>query len=548
MRLRTGKEKMLAGEAYNIRDSELELNGKRRRSCCGAITGARAGRSERRSSRNCGRVRPECAVHCTWPGTPHSFDREARVKTGSGFLLGLLVLVQLMAGLPAEGRPEVNCGDMITEDTTLDQNLACPPGTESAIAIGASNITLDLGGHTLSGHAPGIGVLAIGHEGLVIRNGIIEGFQDGVFVIESHLVTVEKLTVRNLESSDPGQFVRGVTIDGSQNVVVRDMLFEFLVVAHKEAVDAYASDMAVSDIEVRGGGAGVGFSFAGVCDPVNAPNTGTVTNSRFSDVYGAGFYVACGSNVRIEGNNISTTPGAGVGIQGDAPFPGAVTGLTISNNSIHDTMIGIEFRGIVESTIASNYVFNNGYWGIAMRQSLGCIEPQPGWECFTSTANSIADNNTWGNGMDLYHYEGSLGNSWERNMCETKEGTEIPECTPPAAALTINYASGGPGSFFTLEGANFPAGDVAAVTANGHMLGTVPTDSDGDLIFLLNTDQADPGHYFVTATVNPSSSVRFVLEPDKPLRSQEGQGMILNVPGGLVFHVYLPLVQTAHPR
>ena len=65
------------------------------------------------------------------------------------------MLVPLVAGSPAMGRPEVNCGDTITEDTTLDQDLACPPGTGSAIVIGASNITLDLGGHTLSGYAPG---------------------------------------------------------------------------------------------------------------------------------------------------------------------------------------------------------------------------------------------------------------------------------------------------------------------------------------------------------------------------------------------------------
>jgi len=35
------------------------------------------------------------------------------MKTGIRFLLGLLMLVQLMAGFPAIGRPEVNCGDTI---------------------------------------------------------------------------------------------------------------------------------------------------------------------------------------------------------------------------------------------------------------------------------------------------------------------------------------------------------------------------------------------------------------------------------------------------
>ena len=465
------------------------------------------------------------------------------MQAGNHFLLGLVLLAQLVAGVPADGRPAISCGDTITEDTTLEADLACPAGTGWAIVIGASNITLDLGGHTISGHAPGVGVLATGREGIAIRNGTIDGFSEGVFVIDGQGVIVERLMVRNLESSDPAQLIRGVAIEGSQDVVVRDMEFEFLVVAHKEAVDVYSSEVTVDDIEVRGGGAGVGFSFAGACDPVNAPNTGRVTNSRFSDIYVAGFFVACTSNLWIEGNDISTAPGAGIGIQGDAPFPGAVTGLTISGNSIHDTVMGIEFRGIVESTIANNDVFANGLWGIAMRQSLGCLSPQPGWECFTSTANLIADNNTWENGTDLYHYEESLGNSWQGNRCETREGAEIPECTPPTAALRINYAGGKPGSFFTVEGANFPTDDVATITVNGETLGTVATDPGGDLVFLLSSDQADEGHYLVTAAVNPSASARFVLDSGKPLRPQEGQGPVFDLPGGLVAHIaYVPLV------
>ena len=276
---------------------------------------------------------------------------------------------------------------------------------------------------------------------------------------------------------------------------------------------------------------------------MNSPSNGTVLNSRFSEIYVAGIWIACSSSALIEGNDFSTAPGVGVGIQGDAPFLGAVTGLTIKENFIHDAVLGIEFRGISESSISNNYVFDNQGWGIAMRQSLGCLTPEPGWECFYSTANVIADNQTWGNVIDLYHYEDSLGNIWERNTCETKDGVDIPECTPPTATLTINYTSGKPGSFFTLEGANFPISNVATITVNGNTLGTVPTDPSGDLVFLLNTDQADEGDYIVTVTVNPSSSIRFVLDSSKLIRPQEGQGPIFNVPGGITTHiVYLPFV------
>ena len=329
-----------------------------------------------------------------------------------------------------ESSPEITCGETILEDTTLIKDLVCPPGTDYAIVIGGSNLTLDLGGHVISGHAPGTGVFSIGQEGITIKNGSIEGFNVGVFIIETRQVVMENLTVRNLDISDPDHMIFGIQILGSQNVVVKDSLFEFLTVAHKEAVEIYDSFVDVSNIEVRGGGAGVNFSFAGDCDPTNSPSNGTVLNSKFSDIYIAGILVACSSYAWIEGNVFSAAPAVGIGIQGDAPFMGDVTGLTIKDNFIHDTMIGIEFRGILDSNISNNYVFDNQIWGIAMRQSLGCITPELGWECFYSTANVIAVNETWGNGMDLYHYEDSLGNVWERNTCETKDGVEIPECPP----------------------------------------------------------------------------------------------------------------------
>ena len=460
----------------------------------------------------------------------------------------LFFLLPLLFALPAESKPLISCGQTITQDTILAEDLACPPGTESAIVIGASNITLDLGGHRLSGYAPGTGVFAQGQAGITIRNGTIDGFNDGVFVINTHQVTMENLTV-DLVISDPSHFIFGIKILGSQDVIVRDSLFEFLSVPHKEAVEIYDSYVDVTDIEVQGGGAGVSFSFAGgVCDPLNSPSNGTVTNSRFSNIYIAGIWVSCSSSAVIEGNNFSPASGSGIGVQGDAPFLGAVTGLVVKENVIRDTMIGIEFRGISESTISNNHIFGNQIWGIALRQSLGCLTPEPGWECFSSTANLVADNETWGNVMDLYHYEGSLGNTWERNTCETKQGVEIPACSPPSAVLTINEINGRPGSFFTLAGVNFPINDIATITVSGTthsatLRARFPPDASGDLVFLLNTSQADTGNYQITAAINPSASTRFVLKSSKPLRPQAGQGIIFNVPGGLGFlMIRLPLV------
>jgi len=136
-------------------------------------------------------------------------------------------------------------------------------------------------------------------------------------------------------------------------------------------------------------------------------------------------------------------------------------------------------------------------------------------------------------------------------------GTDIDDAIRPQASgfdlgvdefwptLTANYTSGKPGSFFTLAGSNFPPNSIATIVINGTMLtDTLAVGGSGSFVFLLDTSQADVGRYFVTATVNPSATADFTLNPNAPLRLQEGTGPILNVPSGIAFteFVYLPLV------
>jgi len=308
----------------------------------------------------------------------------------------------------------------------------CSPDTQYAIVIGASDITLDLGGHVISGYAPtsgigGIGVFAQGVNGLTISNGTIEGFNRGIFISETDSVTIENLTIRNQNVIDISHLITGIAIVGSQNIVVRDMLFEFPLQWHKDAVEVYNSNVAISNIEVHGGN-GVIFSFVNeACDPVHAPNNGSILNSQFLGCYGVCIWVGCASSVRIAGNEFTTAPpGQGVGIGVDASFLGAVTGLTVEGNYIHDAAVGMDFCGLTGSIISNNIVSGNSQWGIALDQSCGCLSSELGLECFYSTGNQIIDNQTSGNGLDLYHCEECVGNTWERNTYETKEGSEIP--------------------------------------------------------------------------------------------------------------------------
>src|SRR5688572_2650067 len=78
---------------------------------------------------------------------------------------------------PTPHATNVQCGDIITQDTTLDGDMVCPIGTQAGITIGADNVTLNLGGFTLFGYGEQ-GVAGGSQDaplsGVEVRNGTIQ--------------------------------------------------------------------------------------------------------------------------------------------------------------------------------------------------------------------------------------------------------------------------------------------------------------------------------------------------------------------------------------
>ena len=101
--------------------------------------------------------------------------------------------------------------------------------------------------------------------------------------------------------------------------------------------------------------------------------------------------------------------------------------------------------------------------------------------------------------------------------------------------------------FFTATGTGFTSNITAIVTINNVALGTVPTDGNGDLSFILSTANADEGGYVVTASVNPTASARFTLDADEPVRPLEGESPIFEVPAGIAFteFFFLPILHNS---
>ena len=107
-------------------------------------------------------------------------------------LVGLLGVASL---LPASGASAavVQCGQFISVDTTLENDLLNCPG--SGIFIDGNNVTLDLGGHTVDGTGSGDGISILGTADVNVENGVIRDFANGVQISQALRTTVEDVTI-----------------------------------------------------------------------------------------------------------------------------------------------------------------------------------------------------------------------------------------------------------------------------------------------------------------------------------------------------------------
>jgi len=326
------------------------------------------------------------------------------------------------AGVPSElaraSPVEITeCFQTVEVDSVLAHDLVCEVRglQRAAIEIVSSDVTIDLDGHALFGYPVGdLGIRAEGVDRVTVKNGTIDGFTIGLTFAEGADAIAEDLTIRNLESGDPDEWVIGVWINDSEDAVVRNADFEFLPSAHKSAVEAWNTGFTVDSITLNGGALGVEINFSAY---------GSVVNSRFLGATIAGILIEGSDGARLTDNEFVRNE---AGIAAAGPVGDPISGLIVEGNSIKQGFVGVRFKGISESTIQDNLVRSNGQ-GIFLEPN-HCQDP-PGPECQFSTGNVIMGNTVIDNGMDLYHHETCAPNTWKDNLCRTKDGDEIPRCS-----------------------------------------------------------------------------------------------------------------------
>lgn len=309
---------------------------------------------------------------------------------------------------PMAAQANAVCTQSITASMTLTHDLNCPG---NGLFINASNVTLDLGGHTITGPAPsGAGFRGVNvgqnRTGVTVRNGAILGFDQGVDVQSGAHNTA--LTGLLLDGNATG--IRINTGANSNRVTANTIVNT----TQFSGIQMGGNGHLVEDNTFNNGN-GAGVFLSGNDDVVqnnrfndmgqNAvsigafpSNPGPFFNNRVigNQVNGSGrvgnatsMVVSNGSGTRFEGNTINgrrLTPGifvlnsAGTVVSGNTLVNNSSTGVlvrgtstgtqVIGNQSHQNTFSGITIEnGPTSTLVADNSVSGNGGNGIDVRSA-----------------------------------------------------------------------------------------------------------------------------------------------------------------------------------
>jgi parallel beta-helix repeat protein len=243
------------------------------------------------------------------------------------------VIVFGAAGGPA--RAQIACNDLVTASITLAADLNCP-GT-NGLRAGADGITINLGGHTISGDTTGgtIGVSVSGHSRVKVTNGIITGFEFGTYFSGAPTGSMTGLVVRANSYGSDIYASPGVKISGNLFAPTGTGMFiqsDETTVSGNTVVGGtqngifiyFASGVTVTKNTVTAGGTGI--TDWGVDSVISSNTVSANTNSGV---------VSINSGSEITKNTFQGNQQYGIYLSG-------ANGITVSSN----TVVGNQADGI----------------------------------------------------------------------------------------------------------------------------------------------------------------------------------------------------------
>jgi hypothetical protein len=294
-------------------------------------------------------------------------SRKSSVLVAGVAIAGLLSIAPPAAATPAP----LICGSVISKSATLKSDLACSGTAIEIDNVAGKMITLNLGGHTISGG----GVVVVGSGGIVVvSNGTVTGVSGaaitghGPVVLRlSRMVVSYSVFGVSPDADSTGFQVRNSQFDHDGTGIATDEVSAYLIADSTFTANGLAASLDISNgtfvrNSVVGNTNGV-LSNDSLRQPITFENNLFAQNTGYGISYGQG---AFGPPVpEITGNKFVNN-GVGLLWDTDSYSPGIVTGSVTRNTFTGNAGDGAEIRVTAGSsvTVAHNTASSNGAYGI----------------------------------------------------------------------------------------------------------------------------------------------------------------------------------------
>ena len=282
--------------------------------------------------------------------------RQWCVALGFALLAPLVVWVAPATAAPTPAAP-IGCGSVITTSVTLTQDLNC---VGAGLIIDADHITVDLGGHTITGNDTATGISAapfpLSSEGVTIQNGTIQHFFAGVYA--AGLSGARFVHVRVLDNQN-GFF------NPSGNDARISIMFS-LVAGNVTGLSSGSNTTSYTVVLSTFANNFAGVSTNQVSDDV------FVWNDFHDNVYG--FSLSQSEPFMITANQIHHNT---VGVALDCPTLGI--GASVTNNAFFANHVGVLVTDLCAGghQITNNTFVNNTTAGVSLSSTLPFGVPNP---------------------------------------------------------------------------------------------------------------------------------------------------------------------------
>ena len=322
----------------------------------------------------------------------------------------------------------IGCGSEITTNVTLTQDLNC---VGAGLIIDADHITVDLGGHTITGNGTGLGISGSPYpdssDGVTVKNGTIQNFFAGVYGAGLPGAWFSSVRVLNNQYGFFNPDGNGARISIMFSLVAGNVTGLFSgsnTTSYAVVLSTFADN-------------GVGVSTNQVSDDVFVWN-------NFHD-NGFAFSLSQSDPFLITANQIHHNT---VGVALDCPTLGA--GATVTNNAFFANQVGVQITDLCAGGhhITSNTFTNNTTAGIALSSTLPFGVPN----------RTVISNNAFlANGLAPdAAYPGA------------NDGLVVAEGTEAANTITVAYNLAVRNADYGIEAPGVTDGGGNAATANGN--------------------------------------------------------------------------------